>query len=172
MINFNDTIIRRLKSMYTSFCKFLMFTWSQINTITLQLPYQLSASSLCTHSLSHFHLSSPTAATHGFLYSSPDVPMRVRSQGPGPHTRTADLNNAPPPAPADYVIRSTAARDRMSRLARHVTLTRYWNALTPGPSWICSNTGLADKSPPQVNQYTCWAGSTPTLTTHAADRGH
>jgi len=84
--------------------------------------------------------------------------MRVRSQGPGPRAGTADLNNAPPPAPADHVIRSIAARARMSRLARHVTLTRYWNAMTPGPSWIgsnCSNIGLAYKSPPEVTQYTC-----------------
>ena len=81
--------------------------------------------------------------------------MRVRSQGPGPSAGTADLNNTPPPAPADHVINFPAARARMSRLARHVTLTRYWNALTLGPSWIGSNTGLAYKSPPQVNRYTC-----------------
>ena len=92
-------------------------------------------------------------------YSAPqDVPVRVRSHWLGPRTGTADLNNAPPPAPADHVIRSTAARARMSRLARHVTLTRYWNAMTPGPSWIGSNSsniGLAYKSPPEVTQYTC-----------------
>jgi len=72
--------------------------------------------------------------------------MRVNSQGPGPRAGTADLNNAPAPAPADHVINFPAARAHMSRLARHVTLTRYWNALTPGPSWIGSNTGLAYRS--------------------------
>ena len=39
----------------------------------------------------------------------------------------------------------------------------YWYSIThsilecadPGPSWIGSNTGLAYKSSPQVNRYTC-----------------
>jgi len=93
-------------------------------------PYQLSASNHHTHSL---FICPPRPPPRTGFYSAPqDVPVRVRCQGPGPRAGTADLNNAPPPAPADHVIRSTAARARMSRLARHVTLTRYWNALNPG----------------------------------------
>ena len=34
-------------------------------------------------------LFSPTAAAHGFLLHSPDVPMRVRSQGPITRRRSA-----------------------------------------------------------------------------------
>ena len=173
MINFNNTIIIRLKSMY-ELLWVLMFPWSRINSITYtQTTAALSAVCLQPpHSFS-IHLSSlicpPWPPPHTGFYSAPqDVSVCVRSHWPGPRTGTADLNNAPPPTPADHVIRSTAAHARMSRLARHVTLTRYWNALTAGPSWIISNTGLAYKLLPEVTQYTCWAGSALTLTMHVA----
>ena len=51
MINFNITNSIRLKSIY-ELLRVLMFTWSQINTIALQLPQQLFASSHYTSSLS------------------------------------------------------------------------------------------------------------------------
>jgi len=150
----------------------LTFTWSRINTITLQLPYQLTASS--------------TALIH-YLSLSPVLPdcrrARVFIALPG-RAHACPLPGARPTRRNRWPQKRAAARASWSRHQIHrcswshvqTCPSRDPHAILecadPGPSWIGSNTGLADKSPPQVNQYTCWAGSAPTPTTHAADWSH
>ena len=159
MISFNDTIIKRLKSMYISY-----HTTAALSAVCL-LP--LHSFTIC-----HFPLSSPTAAAHGFLTFFIALPGRAHACPlPGANNapvRLTSITRRRSARWADHVISFPAARARTSRLACHVTTTWYWNALTPRPSWIGSNTGLAYKPPPQVNRYTCWAGWAPTTTTHAA----
>jgi len=145
-----------------------------MNTITLQPPYQLSASSHYSHSLSVTSICPSWLPPRMGFYSTPRTCPCVSAPRGQVHApaRLTSITRHRSASWADHVISFPAARARMSRLACHLTPTRYWNVLTPGPSWIGSNTGLAYKSPPQVNWYTCWAGSAPTTTTHAANWDH
>ena len=68
MISFNNTIIKRSKSMYTSFCESQR---SLDHRSTLQLPYQLSASSHYTSSLSVTFLCPPRLPPRTGFYSAP-----------------------------------------------------------------------------------------------------
>jgi len=68
MISFNNTIIKQSKSMYMSFCESQR---SLDHRSTLQLPYQLSASSHYTSSLSVTFLCPPRLPPRTGFYSTP-----------------------------------------------------------------------------------------------------
>ena len=148
----------------------LTFTRSQLNTITLQLPYQLSACSHYNHSLSVTFLCPPRLPPRTGFYGAPrtcpcvttprgraHVPARLTSIKRH-RTRQLSWSRHQFPRGTCAHVQTCLSRDP------HAVL----ECADPRPSWIGSNTGLAYKSPPQVNRYTCWAGSAPTPTTHAA----
>jgi len=178
MISFNDTLIKRLKSLYTSFCKsYRSLDWSQINTITLQLPYQLSASSDYTHSLSVTFLCPPRLPPRTGFYSAPRTCPCVstpRGQAHAP-TRLTSITRRRSASWADHVISFPAARACMSRLACHVTPTRYWNALTPDqvgsvptPDWPTSRRPRSIGTHAELAQLQHWPHTPPTeITKHA-----
>jgi len=92
MINFNNTNIIWSESIY-ELLRVLTFTWSQINTITLQMPYQLSASSHYTPSLSQKKLVAAllrvAGITAGLAESNGSLPSGLRFTSPADCRLTA-----------------------------------------------------------------------------------